>query len=294
MANRILVTGASGHLGGGVIDHLLRRGVAASDIIAGSRSIDKLGALAAKGVETRKVDFDDEAGLASAFDGADTVLIVSTDALDGAGTRLRQHRAAIKAAAAAGAGRLAYTSLPGPAHSKVSFAPDHQGSEEAVAATGLPHLLFRNTWYQENLFLGLPTAFKSGQWYSSAGDGRIAYVSRDDIAEAIAAALASPPAGSATYTLTGAEAFTAEQVAKMASEAAGKPLAVVHLTDEQLAGGMKAAGLPDAIVPTLVSFDTAARAGDLGEVTDDVETLTGRKPKPLAGFIRENAAALAA
>jgi NAD(P)H dehydrogenase (quinone) len=294
MANRIFVTGASGHLGGLVIHHLLARGAAPSDIIAGSRNVEKLAELAEKGIETRTIDFDDEAGLPSAFDGADTVLIVSTDALDGAGTRLRQHRAAIRAAAAAGAGRLAYTSLPRPAGSKVSFAPDHHGSEDAIAATGLPHLIFRNDWYQENLFMALPTAFRSGQWYSSAGTGRIAYVARDDIAEAIAAALASPPGTSTVYTFTGAEAFTADDVAAMASAAAGKPLAVVHLTDEQLAGGMKAAGLPDAIIPTLVSFDTAARAGDLADVTDHVEKLIGRKPKPLADFLKENAAALAA
>jgi len=293
MAEKILVTGASGKLGGLIVQHLLERGVAPSNIIAGSRDKAKLAALAAKGVETRKVDFNDEAGLSAALKGADTVLIVSTDALDGAGTRLKQHRAAVNAAVAAGAKRLAYTSLPVPDTSRVSFAPDHLGSEEAVKATGLPYLIFRDNWYHENLFMSLPNAFKGGQWYTSAGEGRTAFVSREDIAEAIAAALANPPKDSAIYTLTGSEAVSNAEVAKLASAAAGKPLSVVSLTDEQLAGGMKAAGVPEAFIPTLVSFDTATRSGDLALVTGDVEKLTGRKPKPLADFIKANAAALA-
>lgn len=295
MSDTIFVTGASGHLGQAIISHLLdSQGIAPSRIVAGSRNPDKLGALAAKGVRVVKADFDDPAGLEKAFAGAGTVLIISTDALDGAGTRLRQHKAAVAAAAKAGVKRFAYTSLPKAETSKVSFAPDHLGTEDAIKATGLPYLFFRDSWYQENLFMSLPQALKSGQWFTSAADGRTTYVARDDIAAAIAGALANPPAGSATYTLTGEDALTRDEIAALASGIAGKPIKVVNLTDEQLAGGMKAAGVPEAFIPTLVSFDTATRAGDLATVTPDTATLSGRKPKSLRDFLTENKAALLA
>ena len=294
MSDTILVTGASGQLGGGIIRHLLDdEGVAPGRIIAVTRDPSKASALADRGVEVRAGDFDDAASLDKAFAGAGTVLIVSTDALDGAGTRLRQHKTATAAAAAAGAKRIAYTSLPEPETSKVSFAPDHLGTEDAIKATGLPHLIFRNSWYLENLFMSLPQALKSGQWYTSAAEGKTAYVARNDIAAAIAAALANPPVDSTTYTLTGDVALTSEEIAALASEITGRPIEVVHLTDEQLAGGMKAAGVPEAIIPTLVSFDTAARAGNLASVTRDVETLSRRKPKSPREFLEGNAAALA-
>lgn len=288
MTDTIFVTGASGHLGRAIVDKLIAQGVPAARIIAGSRSPEKLSDLAAKGVATRKADFDDAAGLEQAFSGADTVLIVSTDALDAAGTRLRQHKVAIAAAAKAGVKRIAYTSLPNVGISKVSFAPDHLGSEEAIKATGLPYLIFRNTWYAENLLMSLPQALSSGEWYTSAGDGRTAYVWRDDLAAAIAGAVAKPASGSATYTLTGSEALTNHEVAELAAKSLGKSIKVVNLTDEQLAGGMKAAGVPEAIIPALVSFDTATRAGDLGEVTDDVEALSGQKPRSLKDFLEAN------
>lgn len=293
MSDSIVVTGASGHLGGLIIHHLLdTRHVAPSRIIAVSRSPEKLAGLASRGVTVRKADFNDSDSLEKAFAGAGTVMIVSTDALDGAGTRLRQHKAAVAAAVKAGAKRLGYASLPNPETSKVSFAPDHLGTEDAIKASGLPHLVFRNNWYQENLFMSLPQALRTGQWYTSAGEGRTAFIARDDIAAAIAGALANPPAGSATYTLSGPEALSNSEIAGMVAEATGKPLQVVNLTDEQLAGGMKAAGVPEAIIPTLVSFDTATRAGDLATQSEDAARLSGRSLKHLRDFIHSSKEAL--
>ena len=81
---KILITGASGHLGSLVIKHLLEtEKVAASDIIAASRNPEKLAGLAEKGVELRAADFNDPTSLATAFKGVDKLLIISTDAMDG-------------------------------------------------------------------------------------------------------------------------------------------------------------------------------------------------------------------
>ena len=91
MNETILVTGAAGHLGERVIHHLIETyKVAPARIIAATRTPDKLAALAANGVATRKADFDDAAGLEAAFAGVDKLLIISTDALDTPGKRLKQ------------------------------------------------------------------------------------------------------------------------------------------------------------------------------------------------------------
>lgn len=293
MSDTILVTGASGSLGGAIVRHLLDdEGVAPSRIIAVTRDPSKLSALAARGVDVRAGDFDDEASLAPAFAGAGTVLIVSTDAMSRPGQRLSQHLVAVAAAAKAGAARIAYTSLPDPEPGNpITFAPDHHGTESAIAATGIAYTFFRNGWYQENLLYALPHAFGSGQWFGSTGDGRTSYALRDDIARAIAASLANPPAGNAVYTLTGAESYTRQEVAALASEVVGKPVAVVDIPDEQFAAGLKGAGLPDPMVTIFVSFDAATRVGKLGQLTQDIEKLTGRRPTPLKAWLEANKAA---
>jgi NAD(P)H dehydrogenase (quinone) len=285
MSDTIFITGASGQLGRLVIKHLLARGVTHNRIIAGTRSPEKLADLAAAGIEVRTADFEDPKGLTEAFKGASTVLIISTDALDGAGTRLKQHRNAVSSAVAAGIKRVAYTSLPNPESSLLTFAPDHLETERAIKATGLPHVIFRNSWYQENLLRSLPNALKSGQWLSAAKGGRTSYVAREDIAEAIAAALATSTSDSRTYTLTGPSALSNEEIADLVRKATGKPLAVVHVPDEQLVGGLKAAGVPDVFVSVLASIEAEIRAGNLSIVTDHLESLIARSPRRLADYL---------
>ncbi|HEX7816215.1 SDR family oxidoreductase [Dyella sp.] len=292
MNDKIFVTGAAGQLGQLVIKHLLARGVTPDRILAGTRNPEKLADLAAAGIEVRRADFEDLHGLTEAFSGAGTVLIISTDALDGADTRLKQHRQAVSAAVSAKVKRLAYTSLPNPDSSRLTFAPDHLGTEQAIKATGLPYAIFRNGWYQENLLRALPHALEHGQWYSAAEGGRISYVAREDIAEAIAVALANPATESRTYTFTGSEALTTQDIARLASQATGKPLTVAHVSDEAFAAGLKAAGVPEIFVSVLVSAEAETRAGNLSLVTDHVEALTGHASRGLAEYFREARSAL--
>lgn len=74
----LLVTGASGNLGRQAVEFLL--GSAKGKVIAGSRDPGKIADLVANGAEARTVDFDRPDTLASAFEGVDRLLMVSTDA----------------------------------------------------------------------------------------------------------------------------------------------------------------------------------------------------------------------
>lgn len=294
MSDTLLVTGASGHLGRIVLDELLASGeVAPSSIIATTRDASKLAGYAAKGVVVRPADFDDPASLNTAFAGATKVLIISTDALDRPGRRQEQHLNAIAAATKAGAKHLLYTSLPQPDDSLVSFAPDHLNTERAVASTGLPFTILRNSWYSENLFLYVPQALKTGKWFTSAGQGGIAYAARADIGAAVAAALRRAGQESRTFTLTGMRAYSTDEVARLVSAATGKPIEVVQVSDEQLAAGFEAAGFPAPVAKVFVSFDANTREGKIAVVTNDIQTLCGRAPQTLEAYIEANAAALA-
>lgn len=295
MTETLLVTGASGQLGRGVINHLLdAQKVAPASIIATTRNPENLADLAVRGVTVRAANFDDKASLEKAFAGADRVLIISTGDLDiKTGRRLKQHEAAVAAAKAAGVSHLLYTSMPNPEPgSPVLFAGDHYGTEQAIKASGIPYTVFRNGWYQENLFMALPHAIASGKWYTSAGDGRIAHGARDDMAAAIAASLASGSKESHIYTLTGPQAYTTSEVAAMVSDVTGKPIEVVQVPDEGLTEGIKASGVPEDFARVIASFDTNTRAGRIAEVTDTVEKLSGRKSRTLKQFLEANKAAL--
>lgn len=176
--------------------------------------------------------------------------------------------------------------------SPIPFAPDHYGTEQALEQSGLGWTVLRNGWYQENLLHSLPQVIASGKWFSAAGDGKVAHVAREDAAYAAAAALAAEPNGNARYDITGPALLTTREIARLASEATGKPIEVVDVTDEQLAQGMIAAGMPPFLAPVYASFDTNTRAGNIAIAPGAVQALTGRAPRSLQAFFAFNKAAL--
>ena len=284
MSDTLLVTGASGHLGQRVLHHLVHTlNVPAGRIIATTRKPATLADWAAKGVTVRATDFDNPASLVAAFEGASRVLLISTDTI---GRRVPQHKAAIDAAVKVGADHVIYTSMPWPEKSLVLFAPDHLGTEAALSASALSGwTVLRNNWYFENLFLGMPSVLASGKWFSASGDGRIAYISRDDIARAAAAALAGTERGKVTYDLGGAKAITVAEVAALVSRTVGKPIEVVPVTVEALAQGLISHGVPEPMARMVASFDANTAAGQLADVTGDFTKLTGVQPQPFEEWL---------
>lgn len=287
-----LVTGAAGHLGRAVINHLLTTyKVPAAKIIAATRDPGKLADLKARGVDVRAADFNDEAGLVKAFAGARRVLLISTDAME-PGVRVKQHTTAVRAAEKAGVEHVLYTSIPNAETSAVSFAPDHVGTEKALAASKLKGwTVLRHNWYAENLFYALPQALKAGTQYSAAAQGKTAYIARDDLARADAAALASGKDGKNILTLSGAKEYTVDEIAALVSKATGRPLKVVHVPVEGLLQGMIGAGLPEGMARLFASFDANIAQGGLAGKPTDYKALTGVEPESFENWLAKNATA---
>ena len=288
--SKILVTGASGHLGQLVVKHLLEtEKVAAADIIATTRKVESLAHLAAQGVDVRAADFADVASLQTAFAGAARILIISTD---GIGERLAQHKNAIAAAQAVGVQHIVYTSMPAPATSLVSFAPEHLGTEQALAASGLTSTILRNSWYFENILHSATDWLAKGQAYTAAADGKLSHIAREDLARAAAAALASSSVENATYTLTGAQAFTTKEIVDLVGATAGKTIETIHIGLDDAVKGALEAGLPQPVAEMFASFDANIANGGFAQVTNDFAQLTGRQPVAFADWLQANKAAL--
>jgi NAD(P)H dehydrogenase (quinone) len=287
----LLVTGASGHLGRRAVELLLE--AQAGTIVATTRTPAKLSDLEARGVIVRHADFDNPASLATAFAGVDRLLLISTDALGQPGHRLKQHRAAVKAAEQAGVSHVVYTSLmnPGP-DSPILFAPDHYGTETALADSKMGWTVLRENIYSEVLLGSLGQAVQLKNLFSAAGDGKTAYITREDCTRSAVAALASTFTGRRTLDITGPEALSQADLAAIASKISGQQITYVPLTLEVLINNMVAAGLPRPLAEAYASIDTAIAQGKLSAVSSAVEDLTGRKPTSVADFLSAHREAL--
>ena len=285
----IVVTGATGHLGRLAIDHLLTRGVAATDIVAAGRSTEKLAALAGTGVRTAVIDFTDPATLDAAFAGADALVLVSGSEV---GQRAVQHQNAIDAAVRAGVTRIVYTSAPKATTSPLILAPEHKATEEAITASGLSATILRNGWYNENYGQSFAQAAASGVYLASTGEGRVASAARTDYAEAIAAVLTSEGHEGAVYELSGDTAWNGEEFAAAASAALGREIVFRNVTPEEHTAALLGAGLDEGTAGFVVALDGNIRDGLLGETSGDLARLIGHPTTPIADYLRAEAAAL--
>jgi NAD(P)H dehydrogenase (quinone) len=277
----LLVTGASGHLGRRVVELLLEK--QAGHIIAATRTPDKLADFASQGVTVRHADFSDAASLNAAFAGVDRLLLISTDTLD---NRLNMHRAAVQAAEQAGVKHVVYTSLVNPVNTPVTLAPDHAGTEAALEASRMGWTSLRMNLYAETLVGAISQALQlDGKLFVAAGDGKAAYITREDCAQAAAGALAADFDGRRALDITGSEALSQADIAAIATGITGKEVTYVPIQPEAKHQNLVAVGLPPFIADLIVSFDTGIAAGKFAGVTNNVEVLSGRKPIRISDFL---------
>ena len=272
---KILVTGATGQLGGKIVEFLAKK-VPTTDIIAGTTNLvsEKAQALTAQGIEVRKTDFEDQASLVEAFTGVKKVFIISTFGDEEASAR--QQTNAVEAAKQAGVKQMVYSSAPKADVSDFFLAGPHRVRENIIKESGIPYVLVRNNWYVENELGTVQASLNGGSWVTSAGEGKVGWVLRADLAEATANVLASEGHDNKAYELGGENLTQAEFVAAL-NEVTGKGIQVMHVDDAAF-GEMLKGNVPEQLAGMLVMTQMSIREGKLVNDSADLERLLGRKP----------------
>ena len=280
---RIGVTGASGQLGMGVVRHLLTR-TPASDVVAITRSPEKLAVFSSQGMNVRNGDFNDGAGLEKAFSGVERLLIIPGSELT-PNVRPAQHRTAISAAITAGVGHIIYVSSvgarPGPSD---GIMETHFATEQALITSGAAWTLLRMSIYAEMLLDGAKQAL-STHTYAALPGAPAAYIVRDDLAAAAAGLLTTNGHEGVTYHVTGPASLTAAQIADAIAKVARTAVQFSAITVAQLESGLAGFGLPPAVVNAISRFQQALQVGAFDVVTGDAGRLSGRQPESVERFL---------
>ena len=272
----LAVTGATGRLGGRVARRLAAAGTAQRLVVRDpARAPDLADA------EVVPADYADPTAARHALAGISTVFMVSaTESAD----RVSQHQSFIDSAVAAGVDRIVYVSFVGAApDATFTLARDHWATEEHLRASGLRHTILRDNLYLD--FLSL-LAGDDGVIRGPAGNGRVAAVAQDDIADVAAVVLGRPEAhDGACYDLTGPESLTLTEVAAKLSSAMGRTVSYHPESIEEAYASRARYGAPDWQVEAWVSTYRAIAAGELATVSDTVQRLTGHPPISLDDYL---------
>lgn len=274
----IVVTGATGKLGQHVVRGLIQK-VDASQVVAAVRNPEKAAELKELGMGIRKADYVEPDTLASAFAGAEKVLLISSNDLS---QRMVHHRAAVDAARKAGVKLLAYTSILRANTSTIGLAGDHKATEALIRQSGVPFVFLRNSWYFENYTEALAPALAHGVILGAADGGRIAAATRADYAGAAIAALTSDKVAGRIFELGGDVPFTMEQYAAEVSKQAGKTIVYKNLPQQEYGKALQGFGLPAPVADMLADADAAIARGELDSNSRDLHDLLGRPTTTLA------------
>jgi uncharacterized protein YbjT (DUF2867 family) len=279
----VAVTGATGAVGSRVLNRLAAAKVGHRAVV---RDLARVPARAGvEAVEMGRAGYRDQIALAEALAGCSTLFLVSArEAVD----RVVEHAHAVGAAVDAGVQRIVYTSFLGAdPDATFTFAQDHYATEQLIRESGVAWTFLRDSQYLDYVPLMVG---EDGVIRGPAGDGRCAWVARDDVADVAAAVLTAEGGGhdGQTYDVTGPEAHTLSWVAERLSEATGRE---IRFRNETVQGAYESRAYidaPDYVKDGWVTSYVAIGTGELDVVSDAVERIAGHPPMGLVEWLAAN------
>jgi NAD(P)H dehydrogenase (quinone) len=286
MSPVIAVTGVTGAVGGRVVERLAARGDVPLRLVV--RDAARAPAVPGAEVVENPGGYADPAGFRAALDGVDTLYLVSAAEAE---DRLQQHFDAVDAAVAAGVQRIVYTSFLGAKDDAVfTLVRQHAATEDRIRQSEVRATFLRHSMYADFVpFFATPEGGRA-VIAAPAGEGRTSFVSRDDLADVGAAVLLDDSGrfDGQALEVTGPEALSMDDAARVLTEVTGIPTEYRPQTVEEAWATRRPSGHPDWEIEGWVTSYLAIAAGELSAVTDVVPTVTGHPARTVAQHLRSH------
>ncbi len=280
--NRILITGATGNIGGELVKQLSAKNIAFKAMV---RAKDKATDLSSNPeVEIIEGDFNDSSSIKKALEGIDTAFLLtnSTEQAE------EQQTSFVEAAKKAGVKHIVKQSQwAADEHSPVRFLRYHAIVERKIQDAGIAYTFLRPNLFMQGLLSFKQTIKEQGKFFAAIGDAKVSIVDVRDIAAVAAEALTSEGHQNKIYNLTGPEALTHQQMATLLSQALGKPVAFTDVPPDAMFQGLLSAHLPQWMAEGLIEDYAHYARGEASVITNDIQNVTGRPPYDFKTFAND-------
>lgn len=283
MAEKILVTGATGTVGSLLVKALRKKG---ASVRAGVHTQEKAHSLEGPGVEPVELDYSKKDTVRAALKGVEKLYLLTPFSPDQA----EAAELMVTEAKEAGVGYIVRQSGMGVStQGNLTVARLHARAENLIEESGIPFTFLRPNFFMQNFinYFGVPMQAE-GKLYLPLGDGTVSYVDAGDVASVAAEVLTNPGHDGMVYTLTGPEALSVEDVAGEFSKVAGRPITYVDVPEDDARGAMKKSGMDEWTVDALMELHGVAKAGLASAVVNTVEEIIKRPPHTFGEFARES------
>jgi uncharacterized protein YbjT (DUF2867 family) len=273
----ILVTGATGTIGSEVFRRLAAAGERPRALV---RDPQMARARLGDTVEHVVGDLDRRETVEAGLAGVDRVFLLTRQST----RQPDQERNVIDAALRSGARHLVKLSVfRADERSPLQIARQHRDTERALEQSGLAYTIARPVFLMQNLL----RMVREGAIHTAAGDGRVAMVDARDVAAVGAHALTSRSCDGKTYTLTGPQPLSFDDVAEILSQQTGTRIRHVRIARADVRNALERSGVDAWFAEDMANLHSMLAAGYEDLVTDDVRTVTGTSPSTLAEFGRD-------
>ena len=278
----ILVTGATGNIGGQLIKRLAEGNVPFRAMIRSAKDRNKLAGLS--GTDIVEGDFDDSASLGRALVGIEKAFILTNSSEKAEQQQLRF----VAEASRAGVKHLVKLSQLGADQtSPVRFLRYHAVVEKAIRESGMTYTFLRPNLFMQGLLGFRDSIVGQNQFFAAIGDAKVSLVDVRDIAAVGAAALTESGHAGKIYTLTGPQALTHAELATELSTALDRTITFINVTPEAMRDALEQVGFPAWQADGLIEDYAHYSRHEASAITPDVETVTGLPPHSFAKFARD-------
>ena len=233
-------------------------------------------------------DFNDGPSLARALAGVERAFLLTPSSEH---AEMQQKRF-VEAAVAAGVQHIVKLSqFAADPHSPVRFLRYHAAVEAAIRDSGLEWTFLRPNLFMQGLLQFAGMIQMQGMFAAPIGAARVSVVDVRDNAAVAAAALAEDRHAGRTYTLTGPEGLTREEMADRLSAATGRTIRFLDAAEDAMRAALAQVGMPSWQVEGLIEDYAHYARGEAAEVATGVADATGAAPRGFEEFARDYAPA---
>src|ERR671911_757283 len=270
---RILVTGASGNIGSEVVKQLLSVAPAVS-IRAAVHSRQNVKKVKDDDrIEPIPIDYNESDTLREALKDVDKLFLLTPDVPNASDLAVN----AVTEARKAGIRHIVKQSIMGAdLEADVGTLRLHRQAERIIEQSEIPFTFLRPNEFMQNFInLHSPSIKSNNAFYRPLEDAKVSLVDVRDIAAVAVKSLTDDKYNNKTYLITGPEALSYHQVADILSNATGKKISYVNISEEEARAAMKEMGMNDWTISELANY---FRKRNASEVSSAVEEVTGKKP----------------
>jgi uncharacterized protein YbjT (DUF2867 family) len=277
----ILVLGATGNTGSAIVKKLKEKQADFGVLTSQSDNAEKL---ALDETQVRVGDFDDVDSLKNAMQGVSRIYLVMPISPE----TVAWTENVIAAAKASGVKHIVKQSgLNARSDANSAIIRDHAKTDAIIMSSGLEYTIIQPNSFFQNFYGNLPTIKAEGSFYLPLGQTAHSLVDINDVAHVAAAVLTGDGHTGKVYQITGAEALTSADQAKLLSDASGKDITYVDVPKEAVEAALNGFGMDPWLSHNLAEMMAWFAEGDYAPVYDTVERVLGRAPRSFSDFAEE-------